>query len=279
MSGHRLLDVSQPRLMAILNVTPDSFSDGGQLYSNNKLDRDLSLAKVSEMIADGADIIDIGGESTRPGAQPVTVQEELERVIPLLEIIAQHFDVAISVDTSSPEVMSAAASAGAHLINDVRALSRPGALSAAAKTGLQICLMHMQGQPTTMQNEPSYRNVVREVNSYLQQRVEACLQSGIEADKLWLDPGFGFGKTLDHNITLLRNLPAITALNFPLVVGFSRKSMIGGLLGRELADRLPGSLALALIALQRGASVLRVHDVRATRDIIDTFMAIENVNA
>jgi dihydropteroate synthase len=275
MPKHRFLDVSQPRLMAILNVTPDSFADGGQCYRDNQLDHNLVLTKVEQMIADGAEIIDIGGESTRPGAQPVPVQEELERVIPELELIAQKFDVAISVDTSNPAVMSAAALAGAHLINDVRALSRPGALEAAANSGLIVCLMHMQGEPGTMQNTPHYNNVVTEVKAYLQHRVQACLHAGIEPTNLWIDPGFGFGKTLDHNLALLLHLSTMTTLDFPLMVGFSRKSMIGKLLGRDLPDRLPGSLALALIALQRGASILRVHDIGATRDIIDTFMAIE----
>ena len=275
MAKHRFLDVSQPRLMAILNVTPDSFADGGQFYRDSQLDRNLILTKVTQMIDDGAEIIDIGGESTRPGAQRVSVQEELERVIPTLELIVQRFDVAVSVDTSSPAIMSAAALAGAHLINDVRALSRPGALEAAADSGLLVCLMHLQGEPGTMQNTPHYHNVVREVKAYLQHRVHACLHAGIEAKNLWIDPGFGFGKTLDHNLALLRHLSTMTALDYPLMVGFSRKSMIGTLLGRDLPDRLPGSLALALIALQRGASILRVHDIGATRDIIDTFMAIE----
>jgi dihydropteroate synthase len=262
--------------MAILNVTPDSFADGGQFYWDNRLDHHLVLTRVEQMIADGAEIIDIGGESTRPGAQPVSTQEELNRVLPVLQLIVQRFDVAVSVDTSNPVVMSAAALAGAHLINDVRALSRPGALAAAADSGLMVCLMHMRGEPDTMQNSPHYDNVTREVKAYLQDRVHACLHAGIEPTNLWIDPGFGFGKTLDHNLALLRHLSTITALGFPLMVGFSRKSMIGKLLGRDLPDRLPGSLALALIALQRGASILRVHDIGATRDIIDTFMAVEH---
>ena len=262
--------------MAILNVTPDSFFDGGQLYRGGKLALDLVLSNVEQMIADGAEIIDIGGESTRPGACPVSVEEEFDRVIPTLEAIVQRFDIAVSVDTSTPSIMSAAASVGAHLINDVRALTRPGALQAAADSGLCVCLMHMQGQPDTMQKKPHYHNVVTEVQTYLQERVQVCLRAGIKAENLWVDPGFGFGKTLDHNVTLLRNLSAITTLGLPVMVGVSRKSMIEGLLGRPPADRLPGSLALGLIALQRGASVLRVHDVGATRDIIDTFMAVEH---
>ena len=262
--------------MAILNVTPDSFADGGALYRDSQLDLGLVAAKVEKMIADGAEIIDIGGESTRPGSRSISASEEFERVIPALEVIAKHFDIAISVDTSNPQIIAAAASAGAHLINDVRALSRPGAVVAAAKSGLPICLMHMQGQPDTMQHSPRYDDVVEEVKTYLQSRIDTCLQAGIDEANLWLDPGFGFGKTLDHNMTLLRNLSALTTLNCPLVVGISRKSMIEKLLGRGLADRLPGSLALNLIALQRGASVLRVHDVAATRDIINVFMACED---
>ena len=278
MLKHRFLDVSKPRLMAILNVTPDSFVDGGRLYRDGKLAINLVLAKVEQMIADGAEIIDIGGESTRPGAQPVPTEEEFERVIPALEAIVRHFDIAISVDTSNPQIMSAAASAGAHLINDVRALSRPGALEAAAKSGLSVCLMHMQGEPRTMQKKPHYDNVVTEVKTYLEDRIQVCLQAGIKAANLWVDPGFGFGKTLNHNLMLLRNLSVINTLGLPVIAGLSRKSMIERLLGRALPDRLPGSLALGLIALQRGASVLRVHDIGATRDIIDTFLAIECSN-
>ena len=262
--------------MAILNVTPDSFADGGALYRDSQLDLGLVAAKVEKMIADGAEIIDIGGESTRPGSRSISASEEFERVIPALEVIAKHFDIAISVDTSNPQIIAAAASAGAHLINDVRALSRPGAVVAAAKSGLPICLMHMQGQPDTMQHSPRYDDVVEEVKTYLQSRIDTCLQAGIDEANLWVDPGFGFGKTLDHNMMLLRNLSVLTTLNCPLVVGISRKSMIEKLLGRGLADRLPGSLALNLIALQRGASVLRVHDVAATRDIINVFMACED---
>lgn len=276
MSKHRFLDLSQPRLMAILNVTPDSFADGGALYRDSQLDLGLVAAKVEKMIADGAEIIDIGGESTRPGSRSISASEEFERVIPALEVIAKHFDIAISVDTSNPQIIAAAASAGAHLINDVRALSRPGAVVAAAKSGLPICLMHMQGQPDTMQHSPRYDDVVEEVKTYLQSHIDTCLQAGIDEANLWVDPGFGFGKTLDHNMMLLRNLSVLTTLNCPLVVGISRKSMIEKLLGRGLADRLPGSLALNLIALQRGASVLRVHDVAATRDIINVFMACED---
>ncbi len=272
---HRYLDLSRPRLMAILNVTPDSFSDGGLLFKSSKLDESLVSQRVAKLAADGAEIIDIGGESTRPGAAPVSVQEELDRVIPVVECIANNCDVAISVDTSSPQVMIEAAACGAHLINDVRALSREGALSAAAQTGLPVCLMHMQGTPETMQDNPGYSNVVTDVSEFLQQRIVSCLEVGIPSSKIWLDPGFGFGKALEHNLALLRHLPELVSLGFPVLVGFSRKSMIGKLLGRELPDRLPGSLALALMGLERGAKILRVHDISETRDVIDTFMAIK----
>lgn len=272
---HHFLELSRPRLMGILNVTPDSFSDGGLLYKNDALDLGLACDRVAQLAAQGAEIIDVGGESTRPGAKPVSLQEELDRVIPVVEWTARHLDVAISVDTSSPEVILEAARSGANLINDIRGLSREGAVEAVAKTGLSACLMHMQGTPETMQNNPVYQNVVADVSVSLRDRVATCLNAGIVADRLWLDPGFGFGKTLDHNLALLRNLPELVGLGFPVLVGFSRKSMVGKLLGRELRDRLPGSLALAMMALERGAKVLRVHDVAATRDIIDVFMAVE----
>ncbi len=273
---HRFLDLSRPRLMAIVNTTPDSFSDGGELFINNQLNADLVGKRIEQLVADGAEIIDIGGESTRPGAQMVTEQQELDRVIPIVDWVAQNCDVAISVDTSSPIVMREAASKGAHLINDVRALTREGALTTAAQTGLLVCLMHMQGMPSTMQASPEYQNVVTEVNDFLQQRVVACLEAGIAPSKIWLDPGFGFGKTLDHNITLVKQLPELVSLGFSVLVGFSRKSMIGQILGHPVEERLIGSLALGLMALERGAKILRVHDVRATRDIIDTYIAINS---
>ena len=276
---HRFLDLSQPRLMAIVNLTPDSFSDDGLLFNSQRLDIDRIATHIRTLVDDGAEIIDIGGESTRPGAKPVNIQQELDRVIPIVEWIANHLDVAISVDTSSSEVMREAAAKGAHLINDVRALTRGDALEAAAETGLFVCLMHMQGEPQTMQKQPSYDNVLTEVSDFLQQRITLCLEQGIPADKIWIDPGFGFGKTLDHNLVLLRHLSGLVNLTFPVLVGFSRKSMIGHLLGRELPDRLPGSLALGLMALERGAKVLRVHDVAETRDIIDIFISIKQLMA
>ncbi|MBX2808419.1 MAG: dihydropteroate synthase [Cellvibrionaceae bacterium] len=262
--------------MAIMNATPDSFSDGGLLYQRQR----LSLAKVScrleLLVSQGADIIDIGGESTRPGAAAVSVNEELDRVMPIVEAATQYPEVAISVDTSTAEVITEAAARGAHLINDVRALRREGALAAAVASQLSVCLMHMQGAPTTMQLRPHYTDVVAEVCAFLQQRVAACLQAGMDPGLLMLDPGFGFGKTLEHNLQLLRELPKLSQLRFPVLVGLSRKSMIGHLLQRELNDRLPASLALAVMALERGANVLRVHDVSETRDAIDTFIAVSH---
>jgi dihydropteroate synthase len=260
--------------MAIVNATPDSFSDGGELFAGDYLDVELAGRRVEQLVKDGAEIIDVGGESTRPGAANVSVQQELDRVIPIVEWVVGRCDVAVSVDTSSPAVMSEAALKGVHLINDVRALTRPDALSAAAQTGLTVCLMHMQGSPVTMQANPNYQNIVTEVNDYLQQRVIACLDAGMAPSKIWLDPGFGFGKTLEHNIELVRKLPELVSLGQPVLVGFSRKSMVGQMLGRPLDERLVGSLALAMMALERGAKILRVHDVVATRDIIDTFVAI-----
>ena len=272
---HPNLDLSRPRLMAIVNATPDSFSDGGLLFTNQKINYDLVGPRIEKLIAEGAEILDVGGESTRPGAEPVSLQQELERVIPIVEWIANNTDVAISVDTSSPEVMIEAAAKGAHLINDVRALTRENALKTVAKINIPVCLMHMQGSPQTMQNDPNYHNIVTEVSDFLQQRLVSCLDAGVPSDYIWLDPGFGFGKALEHNLALLKHLPELSSLGFPLLVGVSRKSMIGHLLGRDIDDRLSGSLALGLMALERGAKVLRVHDVAETRDIIDTFIAVQ----
>ena len=274
LNQHPRLQLSQPRLMAIVNVTPDSFSDGGVLYQGNSIDKERVLRRLHSIVEEGADIIDIGGESTRPGAVPVSLQEEIDRVIPVVELVAQETDLAISVDTSSPELMLQAAKSGAHMINDVRALSKEGALSAATQTGLAVCLMHMQGAPSTMQINPAYSQVVQEVSGYLNLRIDACMKAGIQRENICVDPGFGFGKTLEHNLSLLRELSSFAELNVPVLVGLSRKSMIGQLLNRELEERLPASLALALMSLERGASIVRVHDVKATRDIIDTYIAI-----
>lgn len=257
--------------MGILNATPDSFSDGGALYAKGRLDKTAALKKAEQMIIEGAAIIDVGGESTRPGAAPVSLQEELDRVLSTVEIIAAHLDVIISVDTSKPEVMRAAAAAGAGFINDVRALQWPGALEAASQLDLPICLMHKQGEPGDMQINPSYRHVDREVRDFFYDMIQRCRSYGISPQRLVLDPGFGFGKTDEHNLELIKALPQFAEIGCPLLVGLSRKSMIGRLLRRDLADRLPGSLGFGLVALQRGAKILRVHDVAASRDIVKVY--------
>jgi len=261
--------------MGILNTTPDSFSDGGNLYQNNHLSLDKVLARAEAMVKDGAGILDVGGESTRPGASPVGVAEEMDRVVPVVEAISAALDVVVSVDTSSPAVIVAAAEAGAGLINDVRALQKPGALLAAASTNLPVCLMHMQGAPGSMQAAPNYAGVLSEVSEFLQRRVRACNEAGISADRIILDPGFGFGKTLEHNLELFRHLNTFVSTGMPLLVGVSRKSMIGNVLGRDVDQRMAGSLALALLSVQAGASILRVHDVAETYDVIRMHNAVK----
>ena len=273
--GGKLLDLSRPAVMGILNITPDSFSDGGQLYSGEKIDLDKTLYTVESMLASGADIIDIGGESTRPGASPVSVEQELDRVIPVLQAIQARFDALISVDTSTAQVIKDAASNGANLINDVRALQREGALEAAAASGLPVCLMHMQNQPDTMQRNPVYTDVVTEGLTFLQQRKQACQAAGIASEQILLDPGFGFGKTLQHNLALFHALDRFVDTGHSLLLGVSRKSMIGQLLGSNVDERLIGSVTMALLmaqsAVQRRAQmdgqsgiILRVHDVLET---------------
>ena len=264
----RSLDLARTHIMGILNVTPDSFSDGGHLYRASRLSVEQALMHAAGMVQDGATLVDVGGESTRPGATPVSVQEELDRVIPVVERIARELDVVISVDTSAPEVIREAAAAGAGLINDVRALGREGALEAAAATQLPICLMHMQGSPATMQRAPHYDDVVAEVSDFLQQQVQRCEAAGIKRERLLLDPGFGFGKTLEHNLMLLRRLEELQALGLPLLIGTSRKSMVGQTLGREVNERLAGSLATVALAVERGGRIIRVHDVAATVDVV-----------
>lgn len=261
--------------MGVINTTPDSFSDGGTLYRDSRLDLDRAMVRARDMVAAGASILDIGGESTRPGAQPVSVAEEIDRVLPLVARIAGELPVVVSVDTSTPEVMCEAARAGAGLLNDVRALTRTGALEAAASTGLPICLMHMQGEPGTMQIAPKYADVVTEVREFLLGRVAACERLGIVRERLLLDPGFGFGKSVAHNMQLLQGLDQFAALGFPLVVGLSRKSMIGKLLGRDTSERLPASLALAVLAAERGATIIRTHDVAATKDAVSIWVALQ----
>ncbi|MAB23073.1 dihydropteroate synthase [Pseudomonas neustonica] len=267
--GSRELDLSRPHVMGILNVTPDSFSDGGYF---NRLDR--ALAHVESMLAAGATLIDVGGESTRPGAEPVSVEDELGRVLPVVEAISSRFDVVISVDTSTPEVMTASAQAGAGLINDVRALERPGALQAAAATGLPVCLMHRQGEPGSMQDAPSYASVLDEVSAYLQARVAACEMAGISRARLLLDPGFGFGKSLEHNLQLFAGMGRLRPSGLPLLVGVSRKSMIGQVLDRPVDQRLSGSLALAALAIGAGARIIRAHDVAETMDAVRMASAV-----
>ncbi|UCH53677.1 MAG: dihydropteroate synthase, partial [Pseudomonadota bacterium] len=253
----------------ILNVTPDSFSDGGLFLS-----RDQALAQAVRMVEEGADIIDVGGESTRPGAQPVSTQEELDRVIPVIEVLAQGIAVPISIDTSKPEVMRMAVAAGAGFINDVYALRAEGAISAAASLKVPVCLMHMQGKPRTMQADPRYADVVHDVSRFLRERIDACVAAGISMDQIVIDPGFGFGKTLAHNMELLRHMDSLRQLGAPVLVGLSRKSMIEKVLGLPVGERLYASLALALAAVQNGARIVRVHDVRATRDAIRMYEAV-----
>ncbi|MEO6081009.1 MAG: dihydropteroate synthase [Steroidobacteraceae bacterium] len=249
--------------MGVLNVTADSFSDGGRYQS-----LDPARAHARSMVAAGAGIIDVGGESTRPGAAPVSLQEELDRVLPVIYALRSELDVVISIDTMKPEVMRAAIAAGAGLVNDVLALQAPGAVAAVAASTAAVCLMHMQGTPGTMQAAPQYADVVGEVGAFLQARAAACLAAGISADRILLDPGFGFGKTLQHNLSLLAGLPRLAAGRFPLLVGLSRKSMLGKLLGRPVDQRLAGSLALATIATLHGARIIRCHDVAETCDAV-----------
>lgn len=272
--GRYQLDLNTPQMMGVLNTTPDSFSDGGNYYRGEKLNLDLALTRAEQMLKEGAAIIDVGGESTRPGAAPVSEQQELDRVVPVVEAIVTRLDVPVSVDTSTPAVIRQSAAAGAALINDVRALQREGALAAAAATGLPVCLMHMQGEPETMQQRPEYNNVLAQVRDFFEARIRACVSAGIGREQLLLDPGFGFGKSLAHNLTLLRELASFQDFQLPLVVGLSRKSLLGTLLGREVAERLPGSLALALEAVSRGAAIVRTHDVAATGDVIRVHQAL-----
>ena len=267
---NKTLNLDAPRVMGIVNVTPDSFSDGGQFFDTN-----AAVEHGLSMISQGADLVDVGGESTRPNADPVSTQQELDRVIPVIEKLSGS-EAVISVDTSNPAVMRAAVQAGAGLINDVRALSTPGAIEAAAECGVPVCLMHMQGSPENMQRNPTYEDVVTEVRDFLTERKAACLAAGIGEKSIVLDPGFGFGKTLAHNLCLLRNLEKLTSLEAPLLVGLSRKSMLQPLTGRSTQERLAGSLALALIAASNGANIIRVHDVAETVDVVRVFSAVND---
>lgn len=264
-----LLARARPLVMGVLNVTPDSFSDGGRFAS-----RDAALAHAERLIAEGADIVDIGGESTRPGAAEVSEAEELDRILPVIEALRDRSDIAISVDTSKPGVMRAAVAAGARLINDVRALTEEGALQAAAELDTDVCLMHMQGTPGSMQDSPHYEDVTAEVAAFLTARRDACLEAGIAAERIILDPGFGFGKTVEHNVELLRNLRQLRAIGQPLLVGLSRKSTLGALTGRPVSERLAASIAAAVLAALGGAAILRVHDVAETVDALKIVAAV-----
>lgn len=254
-----VVDLSRPQVMGILNVTPDSFSDGGRFVA-----RDRALAHARAMVEEGAAIIDVGGESTRPGAEAVSVQQELDRVVPVIEALRAELPAAISVDTGKPEVMRAAVAAGAGFINDVRALREPGALAAAAAAGVPVCLMHMQGEPRSMQHRPHYVDVVAEVREFLLERAAACAAAGIPPHRILLDPGFGFGKTAEHNLRLLKHLPVLTDTGYAVLAGLSRKSLIGTVLGLPVEQRLAPSVALAVLAVWQGARIVRVHDVAAT---------------
>jgi len=271
--GGRSLDLSRPCVMGVLNVTPDSFSDGGSYLA-----LDDALRRGERMVEQGADIIDVGGESTRPGSAAISALEEIDRVVPVITGLASRVSVPISVDTSKPEVMSAAVSVGAGLINDISAFHHPGALEAAAAAGVPVCLMHMQGTPANMQLAPTYDDVVTEVAEFLTQRVHACEAAGVLRDNILLDPGFGFGKTLEHNLALLAGLHRLSELGLPVLVGISRKSMIGQLTGRDIQDRLAGSLAAAVLAVERGANVIRVHDPAETRDALCVAWAVHEAS-
>jgi dihydropteroate synthase len=268
----RMLDLSEPVVMGILNLTPDSFSDGGRFAA-----RDAALRHAEQMIGEGAAIIDVGGESTRPGAAPVSVAEELARVVPLIEALRANSDIVISIDTSKPDVMDAACTAGADLINDVLALQAPGALEVARRHRVAVCLMHMQGEPRTMQAAPHYDDVVAEVAAFLRQRLQACIDAGINAECVALDPGFGFGKTLQHNLKLLADLPQTRVAARPILAGLSRKSIFQKLLGLPVDQRLHASLAAATLAVWQGASIIRAHDVRATVEAVRVAAAVVKV--
>ena len=268
--GRFRLTLDRPLIMGVINVTPDSFSDGG-LY----LSMAAAVSHARQLIAEGADLVDVGGESTRPGAAPVTLEEEQRRVLPVLEALADA-GVPLSVDTQKPELMRAAVAVGAAMVNDVNGFQAPGALAAVADSNCAICIMHKQGDPQTMQQSPQYADVVTEVRDYLQQRIAAAERAGIARDRIVVDPGFGFGKALDHNLELLRRLDELAALNVPVLAGLSRKSMIGKLTGRDAGDRVAGSVAAALLAVQRGAAIVRVHDVAATRDALAVWNAVKN---
>ena len=267
--GNFQLDLSRPRIMGIVNVTPDSFSDGGKHNSVQQ-----AVERALKLVEEGADILDIGGESTRPGATPVSLQEELQRVIPVIEQLAPRAGVPISIDTYKPEVMQAAIEAGAAIVNDIYALQQPGALQAVADSRAGVCLMHMQGTPQTMQLDPQYEDVVAEVRDFLKSRMEAAMDAGIYRQRIVLDPGFGFGKRTEHNLALLQALPSLAELEQPLLIGLSRKSVLGHLTGGNVDTRLHASIAASVISAMKGAKILRVHDVKATADALKIVTAV-----
>ena len=267
--GRFLLGLDRPLIMGVVNVTPDSFSDGGRFYGSGE-----AVEHARRLVDEGADILDVGGESTRPGAAPVDAAEELRRIRPVLEAMASG-PIPVSVDTSKPEVMRAAIDAGAAMINDVYALRQPGALQAVAASDVGVCMMHMQGEPRTMQDDPVYGDVVAEVKAFLDERVGACEAAGIGRDRIVIDPGFGFGKKAVHNLDLIRSIPALAASGLPVLAGLSRKSVLGRITGRMVGDRIYSSIAAALVAVARGARIVRVHDVAATRDALAVWTAVE----
>ena len=275
--GARTLDLSRPRIMGVLNVTPDSFSDGGQLYRDGRVDTDALLKRAEQMLGEGADILDVGGESTRPGATVVSEAEELDRVVTAVEALDQHYDTIISVDTSTPSVMSESAKCGAGLLNDVRGFQRPLALQTAADSGLALCVMHMQGEPDTMQTAPTYSDVVQDIAEFLSQRLAHLGAVGIDLDRVVIDPGFGFGKTAEQNFELLARLEVLSNLGQPVLVGLSRKSMISSVLDRPPEQRMVASVALALMAVERGARIVRAHDVGATLDALSMWQTMRHV--
>lgn len=271
--GAKLLELTTPCTMGIINMTPDSFSDGGQFFAVDK-----AMQQAAAMVEAGAKIIDIGGESTRPGAQPVSLDDERKRVLPVVNAVKHQFpNVVISVDTSKPDLMADAIEAGCEFINDVNALRAPGAIDVVANSDVAVCLMHMLGKPRTMQQHPQYNSVVQDVYTFLRQRVETCISAGIARDRLVVDPGFGFGKSLEHNILLLKHLREFKELGVALLVGVSRKSMIGTILDKPVDKRLIGSVTLAAMALLRGTDIIRVHDVEATMDVLKIINAVESV--
>jgi len=276
--GAKSLVLDRPLIMGVLNITPDSFSDGGKFFADGGAKMDVVLRTAEQMLQDGAAILDVGGESTRPGAAAVSEQQELDRVVPVVEALASQLGAIVSVDTSTPVVMRETAAVGAGIINDVRGLEREGALQAAGDTGLPICLMHMQGTPQTMQKDPNYSDVVDEVIEYLADRIAACEMLGIARERLIIDPGFGFGKTLQHNLHLLADLEHFTHLSVPLLVGLSRKSLLDKITGRSVDERLAGSITLAALAAERGANIIRVHDVKESSDALAVVHALSKVS-